>query len=55
MNANTSATAMAHQMPSMPKNMGSTSTQSIWNTSVRKNDTMADTAPLLSAVKNEDT
>ena len=50
-NANTSATVMAHQMPSTPKKTGRISTDADWNTSVRRNEMAAETAPLFSAVK----
>ena len=47
-----SATATASQIPSIPSTRGSVSTTATWNTSVRRNDIVADTIPLLSAVKN---
>lgn len=50
-----SAKVSAHQMPSTPlKITGRIITAAIWNTSVRKNDIAADTAPFESAVKNDD-
>ena len=52
--ANTSATVIAHQMPSRPKSAGSSSTHSVWNTSVRRKEIAAEIAPLLSAVKNDE-
>ena len=50
-NANTSATVMAHQMPSTSKKMGRISTEADWNTSVRRKEMAADTPPLFRAVK----
>ena len=44
----------AHQIPLSPNNNGRIRTESIWNTSVRKKEIMADTPPLLSAVKNDE-
>ena len=54
MNAQTSANAMASQMPSISKITGSRNTQINWNTSVLKNEIIADTAPLFNAVKKDD-
>lgn len=53
--AHTSATVMASQIPSIPRNTGRISTDSIWNTRVLRKATAADTPPLLRAVKKEDT
>ena len=53
-NAHISANATDIQTPSSLKNTGRISTAAIWNTSVLRNDTAAEIAPLLSAVKNED-
>ena len=53
-NANTSAAVIANQMPSSLNRIGSISTAATWNTSVRRKDMAAETAPLLSAVKNDD-
>ena len=52
--ARISATSMEYHTPSSSKNIGSISTPSIWNTSVRKNEIAADARPLLSAVKKEE-
>ena len=41
-------------MPSSLNINGSSSTEAVWNTSVRKNETAAEIAPLFNAVKNED-
>ena len=50
--AATSATQTAHQIPSTPKIAGRISTEPLWKTRVRRKDIAAETAPLLSAVKN---
>ena len=52
--ANISATVFDHQIPPTPKSFGSRRTEPSWNTSVRRKETAAETAPLLSAVKKED-
>ena len=49
-----SAAVTASQIPSIPKRSGSRQTAAIWNTSVRKKEIAADTAPLLRAVKKEE-
>lgn len=54
MQAHTSATVIAHQMPSTPKKTGRSSTEAVWKISVRINEMAAETAPLLSAVKKEE-
>ena len=54
MNAKTSATVIAHHIPSTPRNKGNISTDEVWNISVLINDISAETAPLLSAVKNDE-
>ena len=41
-------------MPSSPHTSGNTQIKIIWNTSVRKNDTIADVTPSFNAVKNPD-
>ena len=48
-----SAVTIESQMPRRPRNSGSSSTASTWNTSVRKKAISADTRPSLSAVKKE--
>lgn len=53
-NAKTSATEIAHHIPSIPRNSGSIRTEEVWKISVRINDIAAETAPLLSAVKNDE-
>ena len=40
--------------PAASKIRGITITATVWNTSVRKNEIMAETGPLLRAVKNEE-
>lgn len=52
--ANISAAATAHQIPSRPEISGRAITQELWKTRVLRKETAAETAPLLSAVKNED-
>ena len=52
--AATSATVIANQIPSTPKIIGNTNTDDVWNKSVLKNEIAAETAPLLSPVKNDD-
>lgn len=52
--AQSSATVIANQIPSISKKMGRINTQEVWNTSVRKKDMAAEIAPLLSAVKKEE-
>ena len=42
------------QIPSIAKKMGRIRTALTWNTRVRKNDIIAEIAPLLSAVNNAD-
>lgn len=54
MNAHTSANATENHTPSSLKNIGRISTAASWNTSVRRNDTAAEIAPLFSAVKNDE-
>ena len=49
-----SATTMESQTPFSPQASGNTQTKIIWNTSVRKNDTIADVTPSFKAVKNPD-
>lgn len=49
-----SATKTAHQIPSMPKNKGSTNTDISSKTRDRTKDMIAEIVPLLSAVKNAD-
>ena len=51
-----SATITENHTPSsgMPKSIGKRITVDVWNTSVRKKEMIADTAPLLSAVKNDE-
>ena len=51
---NTSDTGSAAQIPSMPKNRGSTSTHTISNINVLIKEMAADTLPLFNAVKKED-
>lgn len=53
-NAQTSANATDIQIPSKSKNTGRISTAASWNTSVLRNETAADIAPLFSAVKNDE-
>lgn len=45
---------MAAQMPSMPQKIGKISTAATWNTTVLRKEIVADTIPLLRAVKNEE-
>lgn len=52
--AQISATVIASQIPSRPKMSGSSNTEAIWNTRVRKKDIAAEIPPLFSAVKNAD-
>ena len=53
--AKTSATVIAHHIPSISKKIGRIITDAVWNTSALKNETVADIPPLLRAVKNEET
>ena len=46
-----SANRMEHQTPFNAKKIGSTSTQTIWNTSVRAKEIIAETSPSFNAVK----
>ena len=50
----TSAAVTESHTPSIPRIRGSSRTTAIWNTSVRKNEIAADTAPSLKAVKKEE-
>ena len=50
----TSATTIESQIPSIPKTAGSSITAAISNTSVRKNEIIADVRPSERAVKKED-
>ena len=58
--AKASATIMENQIPLIPsppsasKINGRVRTAKVWNKSVRKNEIIADTGPLLSAVKKEE-
>lgn len=52
--AHTSATVIAHHIPSTPKKTGRSSTEAVWKISVRINEMAAETAPLLSAVKKDE-
>lgn len=52
--ADSSAVVIAHQMPSRSKKIGRIRTEIIWNTSVRRKEIVAETAPLLRAVKKAD-
>ena len=52
--AKNSATEREYQTPSTPKNIGNINTVAIWKTRVRKKEIAADTAPLLSPVKNDE-
>ena len=52
--AKISAATFAPQRPSTPRISGRISTDDVWKISVRKNEIAAETAPLLSAVKNDD-
>ena len=47
-----SAKVTESHMPLMPRKIGRISTQTIWKTSVRKKEIVAETNPLFSAVKN---
>lgn len=49
--ASTSETVIAHQIPSISKNSGRNDNRGAWNTSTRKKEISAETAPLPSAVK----
>ena len=49
--AKISAAVMAHQIPSTPRSMGRMTTEPAWNTSVRRKEMAAETAPLFRAVK----
>ena len=49
-----SATTTEAQIPSSPHTSGNNITAAIWKTSVLKNEMMAETSPLLSAVKNDE-
>ena len=50
----TSATMMANQMPSRPMIRGRISTAEIWKTRVLRNEIIAETPPLFSAVKKDE-
>ena len=50
--AKASATVIESQIACLPNNSGKAKMQTIWNRSVLKNDIIALTSPLLSAVKN---
>ena len=50
--ASASAATTASHTPSSPISRGKSSTAAIWNTSARRNEISADTAPLFRAVKN---
>lgn len=52
--AHTSATLMAHQIPSTSKKTGRIRTEEVWKIRVRKKEIAADTAPLFKAVKKEE-
>ena len=53
-NARSSAAITAIHIPLIPSISGSIIIIAIWNTNILRNDTAADTAPLLSAVKNHE-
>lgn len=53
--ARLSATMIAHHIPVRPNAIGKSITAPIWNINVRAKDTIADTSPLLRAVKKDDT
>ena len=50
----TSAATMDSQIPSSFQMSGKRSTAAIWNTSVRKNEMIAEVSPSPSAVKNDE-
>lgn len=52
--AHTSATVMAHQIPSIPNSSGKMRTDSIWKTKVRRKEIVAEITPLFNAVKKAD-
>ncbi len=52
--AKNSARTMDTQIPSLPINNGRIKTAATWNTSVRRNDMIADTGPLFRAVKKDE-
>ena len=54
MQANSSATMMDSHMPSNCHSNGKTNTATTWYNAVREKEMIADTKPLLSAVKNAD-
>ena len=54
MQARSSAITMDSQMPSSCNNNGNINTAPTWYNAVRENDMMADTKPLLRAVKKAD-
>ena len=49
-----SATVMAHQMPSTPKKTGRIRIAATSNTTVRRKEIAAETTPLFSAVKKDE-
>ena len=53
-NAPISATIMDHQMPFIPTSIGNNHTAPTWKISTRDTEIMADTVPLLRAVKKAD-
>ena len=53
-NARSSAAITAIHIPLIPIIRGSIIIIAVWNTNILRNDTAADTAPLLSAVKNDE-
>ena len=54
MQASSSATMMESQMPSSCHNNGNNNTATTWYNAVREKEMIAETKPLLSAVKNAD-
>lgn len=53
-NAPISVANIAHHIPSTSNKNGRRNTNVIWKTNALKNDSIAETSPLLSAVKNPD-
>ena len=54
MNANASVAIVANHIPSALNNAGRRNTKIVWKTRARRNESIAETSPLLSAVKNPD-
>ena len=54
MSAHISVASIAHHIPFTPNSAGSRNTNAIWYTNDLKNESIAETSPLFSAVKKPD-